>query len=127
MILLKSWNSKEQKIGSTDGLLQKFSSITKCQGNSFFFFLTSFDDFHCRASDVWSFGVLLWEMCERKLPYDGLSNAQVMEGVCKQGLRLSTTNFPAGLAALMQRCWTEPEKRPSFEEIFVILQQLLKE
>ena len=81
-----------------------------------------------RASDVWSFGVLLWEMCERKLPYEGQSESQVVEGVCKQGMRLGTGTAPSGLVSLMQKCWSfEPENRPSFPEIVVTLQTLLKE
>ena len=45
-------------------------------------------------SDVWAFGVILWEVftnCE--MPYGKLTNAQVVDQVTKSGLRLPKPHY----------------------------------
>lgn len=67
-------------------------------------------------SDVWSFGVLMWEVfAEGRLPYEHLSNAQVVESLNK-GLRLQKPRLaPNSVHVLMEWCWKEkPESRPTF-------------
>lgn len=74
------------------------------------------------ASDVWSFGVVLWEIAEGKRPYPDLSNSEVINAVCDHGVRLpkpQRVEIPDELYKLMLRCWdSEPEKRPSFNDIY---------
>ena len=68
------------------------------------------------ASDVWSFGVLLWEMFfPNKLPYAELSNIQIPSKI-PSGYRLSIPpSYPDTVASIMKACWQKkPEKRPSF-------------
>ena len=75
------------------------------------------------ASDVWSFGVLLWEMYyPNKLPYTELNNVQVPMKV-HLGHRLSIpTAYPSTVASIMKACWQrKPEKRPSFLLISTLL------
>lgn len=75
------------------------------------------------ATDVWSFGVLLYEIVTMgSFPYRGLSNAQVLEHV-KCG---NTAHVPDGvnnkLSQLIYNCWSlDPKKRPSAAEIAVYL------
>ncbi|TSQ81042.1 Tyrosine-protein kinase ITK/TSK [Bagarius yarrelli] len=67
-------------------------------------------------SDVWSFGVLMWEVyTEGRLPYECRSNAEVVESL-NAGLRLMKPRLcPEPVYQLMQWCWKEkPEDRPSF-------------
>ncbi|XP_029020765.1 tyrosine-protein kinase ITK/TSK [Betta splendens] len=67
-------------------------------------------------SDVWSFGVLMWEVySEGRLPYENRSNAEVAESL-NAGLRLLKPRLsPDGVHQLMEWCWKEkPEDRPSF-------------
>ncbi|KAF3693678.1 Tyrosine-protein kinase ITK/TSK [Channa argus] len=67
-------------------------------------------------SDVWSFGVLMWEVYnEGRLPYENLSNAEVVESL-NAGLRLLKPRMaPDAIHKLMEWCWKEkPEDRPSF-------------
>ncbi|XP_074012023.1 tyrosine-protein kinase Fes/Fps isoform X4 [Numenius arquata] len=70
-------------------------------------------------SDVWSFGILLWEAFSLgAVPYANLSNQQMREAV-EQGMRLDPPEqCPEEVYRLMQRCWEyDPRKRPSFGTI----------
>ena len=74
-------------------------------------------------SDVWSFGILLYEILTYdRLPYTGLTNAEVGLKVIK-GYRLPKPYFcPDILYEIMQACWKEePEHRPSFNALQNIL------
>ncbi|XP_047440335.1 tyrosine-protein kinase ITK/TSK [Mugil cephalus] len=67
-------------------------------------------------SDVWSFGVLMWEVySEGRLPYENRSNAEVVESL-STGLRLLKPRLaPDSVHLLMDWCWKEkPDDRPSF-------------
>eukprot|EP00727_Mastigamoeba_balamuthi_P012476 m51a1_g7851 putative ephrin type-b receptor 1 isoform x2 (1609) ;mRNA; f:228914-233740 len=68
------------------------------------------------ASDVWSFGVVLWELYSNGAkPYEGLANADVLAALAA-GRRLEPPpGMPAALAALMRECFREdPALRPTF-------------
>ncbi|NXQ85953.1 FES kinase, partial [Nyctibius grandis] len=70
-------------------------------------------------SDVWSFGILLWEAFSLgAVPYANLSNQQTREAV-EQGVRLDPPEqCPEDVYRLMQRCWEyDPRKRPSFSTV----------
>ncbi|NXI75373.1 FES kinase, partial [Rhipidura dahli] len=70
-------------------------------------------------SDVWSFGILLWEAFSLgAVPYANLSNQQTREAV-EHGTRLDPPEqCPEEVYQLMQRCWEyDPCKRPSFSTI----------
>ncbi|KAM4772451.1 inactive tyrosine-protein kinase 7 [Rhinophrynus dorsalis] len=77
------------------------------------------DDFSTK-SDVWSFGVLMWEVYTRgELPYPTLPDDEVLAGLQNGSLKLPA---PEGCSSriykLMQRCWaTSPKDRPSFSDI----------
>nr|AIF28001.1 insulin-like growth factor 1 receptor [Monopterus albus]AIN42398.1 insulin-like growth factor 1 receptor [Monopterus albus] len=70
-------------------------------------------------SDVWSFGVVLWEIATlAEQPYQGLSNEQVLRFVMEGGLLEKPQNCPDMLFELMRTCWQyNPKMRPSFVEI----------
>uniref|UniRef100_A0A673BP73 Tyrosine-protein kinase n=1 Tax=Sphaeramia orbicularis TaxID=375764 RepID=A0A673BP73_9TELE len=59
-------------------------------------------------SDVWSFGVLMWEVYnEGRLPYDNQTNAEVVESL-NAGLRLLKPRLaPTSAYQLMEWCWKE--------------------
>ncbi|KAM8877901.1 insulin-like growth factor 1 receptor [Synchiropus picturatus] len=70
-------------------------------------------------SDVWSFGVVLWEVATlAEQPYQGLSNEQVLRFVMEGGLLEKPHNCPDLLFELMRLCWQyNPKMRPSFVDI----------
>ncbi|XP_071435995.1 tyrosine-protein kinase Fer isoform X2 [Pithys albifrons albifrons] len=70
-------------------------------------------------SDVWSFGILLWETFSLGVcPYPGMTNQQAREQV-EKGYRMSAPQkCPEEIYKVMQRCWDyKPENRPKFSEI----------
>ena len=78
------------------------------------------------ASDVWSFGVVLWEMYNPKeIPYDNIKIKDATSLAMKvgRGLRLAIPEeYPSKVERIMKACWQEnPTKRPSF----IFIAQLL--
>ncbi|XP_048646184.1 tyrosine-protein kinase Fes/Fps isoform X2 [Marmota marmota marmota] len=79
-------------------------------------------------SDVWSFGILLWETFSLGAsPYPNLSNQQTREFV-ETGGRLPCPELcPDAVFRLMEQCWAyEPGQRPSFSIIYQELQSIRK-
>ena len=106
-------------------------------------------------SDVWSFGVLMWEVLTMgnyllsyikinkvylyftficgiiillgKRPYDGLAVSDVMHHVCiKNGHLDIPQNCPPTMKAHLLKCWKfNPSDRPSFSNLLIVLQELL--
>ncbi|XP_077174308.1 tyrosine-protein kinase Fes/Fps isoform X2 [Paroedura picta] len=75
-------------------------------------------------SDVWSFGILLWEAFSLgATPYSSMSNQQARESV-EKGMRMSAPNqCPEEVYKLMLRCWEyHPTGRPTFS---ALLQELV--
>ncbi|XP_018568548.1 focal adhesion kinase 1 isoform X6 [Anoplophora glabripennis] len=81
------------------------------------------------ASDVWMFGVCIWEILMLGVkPFQGVKNNDVI-GKIENGERLALPpDCPPRLYSLMSQCWSyEPSKRPSFKDIKEILQEILSE
>ncbi|KAL5213895.1 hypothetical protein ABZP36_003047 [Zizania latifolia] len=78
--------------------------------------------------DVYSFGVILWELLTMQQPWSGLSPAQVVGAVAFQSRRLAIPQDTVPeLAALVESCWDDdPRQRPSFSSIVDTLKKLLR-
>ncbi|XP_077993626.1 tyrosine-protein kinase receptor-like [Glandiceps talaboti] len=77
------------------------------------------DGIFTSKTDVWSFGVLLWEtMSLGYMPYPGMTNQEVMK-FSAQGERMPPPrNCPMPVYRIMTQCWQQlPENRPNFTTI----------
>uniref|UniRef100_T1H974 Tyrosine-protein kinase receptor n=1 Tax=Rhodnius prolixus TaxID=13249 RepID=T1H974_RHOPR len=74
------------------------------------------DGIFTTKTDVWSFGVLMWEvMSMGYMPYTGCANREVMQLVTNGGRLAPPTNCPSQLYAIMTQCWQpNPDDRPGF-------------
>ncbi|GFY37051.1 insulin receptor [Trichonephila inaurata madagascariensis] len=81
------------------------------------------DGLFSSQSDVWSYGVVLWEMATlASQPYQGLANEQVLHFVISGGKMSKPENCPAKLYAIMELCWAKnPKARPTFTELIDML------
>uniref|UniRef100_A0A914S4I3 Protein kinase domain-containing protein n=1 Tax=Parascaris equorum TaxID=6256 RepID=A0A914S4I3_PAREQ len=79
-----------------------------------------------RAADMWSFGILLWELSTREVPFSDLSPMEIGMKIALEGLRVP---FPPGISRnmgrLMNICLNEdPGRRPNFDQIIPILEKM---
>ncbi|XP_016942325.2 mitogen-activated protein kinase kinase kinase isoform X2 [Drosophila suzukii] len=81
---------------------------------------------YSKSSDVWSYGVLLWELITGETPYKGFDPLSVAYGVAVNTLTLPIPKTcPETWGALMKSCWqTDPHKRPGFKEILKQLESI---
>ena len=80
-------------------------------------------------SDVWSFGVLLWEIMTRgMIPYAAVNNYEILSHI-ESGNRLEKpAACPLSVYQLMQQCWqVERHLRPSFRDVVEKLNNVLTE
>lgn len=74
--------------------------------------------------DVWSFGVVLWELLTGEMPYAGVDQAAIIYGIGNESLHLPVpTTAPLGFSLLLKQCWNPCAKhRPEFRQILLHLQ-----
>ncbi|XP_047660690.1 tyrosine-protein kinase SYK isoform X5 [Tachysurus fulvidraco] len=78
----------------------------------------NFFKFSCK-SDVWSFGVLMWEAFSYgQKPYKGMKGNEVIQ-LIESGERMGAPlNCPSEMYNIMLKCWTyKPDERPSFSVV----------
>ncbi|XP_042451120.1 probable serine/threonine-protein kinase SIS8 isoform X1 [Zingiber officinale] len=69
--------------------------------------------------DIFSLGVIMWELCTLNRPWDGTPPVQVIYAVANEGTGLEIPEGPLG--KLIADCWAEPDERPSCQEILTRL------
>uniref|UniRef100_A0A8C5HZK3 Mitogen-activated protein kinase kinase kinase 12 n=1 Tax=Gouania willdenowi TaxID=441366 RepID=A0A8C5HZK3_GOUWI len=73
--------------------------------------------------DIWSFGVVLWEMLTGEVPYKDVDSSAIIWGVGNNSLQLPVPeSCPDGFKILLRQCWNcKPRNRPSFRQILLHL------
>ncbi|XP_029626026.1 macrophage colony-stimulating factor 1 receptor 1 isoform X2 [Salmo trutta] len=87
-----------------------------------------FDCVYTVQSDVWSYGILLWEVFSLgKSPYPNIVVDTRFYKMIKDGCHMSQPDFaPPEIYTIMKMCWNmEPTVRPTFSTIGQLIQSLL--
>ncbi|KAF5464762.1 hypothetical protein F2P56_014814 [Juglans regia] len=80
-------------------------------------------------SDVYSYGVILWELATKKIPWDNLNSMQVIGavGFMHQRLEIPKDTDPQW-ASIIESCWHgDPACRPTFQELLQRLKDLQRQ
>ncbi|XP_062161178.1 serine/threonine/tyrosine-protein kinase HT1 [Alnus glutinosa] len=78
-----------------------------------------------RRVDVYSFGLILWEMVAGTIPYEDMNPIQAAFAVVNKNLRPAIPgDCPPAMRALIEQCWSlQSEKRPEFWQVVKVLEQ----
>ncbi|XP_068606741.1 KIT proto-oncogene, receptor tyrosine kinase b [Brachionichthys hirsutus] len=89
-----------------------------------------FDCVYTFESDVWSYGILLWEIFSLgNSPYPGMQVGSSFYRMIQDGQRMSRPEFaPSQMYDMMLSCWShDPLKRPSFGKLVESTERHLSE
>ncbi|XP_072251920.1 macrophage colony-stimulating factor 1 receptor 1-like isoform X2 [Leuresthes tenuis] len=87
-----------------------------------------FDCVYTVQSDVWSYGILLWEIFSLgKSPYPSMAVDSRFYKMVKRGYQMTHPDFaPPEMYTIMKMCWNlEPTERPTFSKISQMIERLL--
>ena len=75
-------------------------------------------------SDVWTFGIVVYEIVARQEPHTGLDQMETGIKIRNEGLSPKIPSCHPILQNIMTQCWNlDPENRPNFEIICNMLEQ----
>uniref|UniRef100_A0A4W5LAI0 receptor protein-tyrosine kinase n=1 Tax=Hucho hucho TaxID=62062 RepID=A0A4W5LAI0_9TELE len=89
-----------------------------------------FDCLYTVQSDVWSYGILLWEIFSLgKSPYPSILVDTKFYKMIESGYQMSRPDFaPPEMYTIMKMCWNlEPIERPTFSKISQLIERVLGE
>lgn len=82
-----------------------------------------------RSVDVYSFGVIVWQVLRSKVPFRDMGKKAYIQEVVVGGRRPPLDrNWPKGFSELLEKCWHEDkDARPTFTQVLEDLDILIKE
>ena len=80
-------------------------------------------------SDVYSYGIVVWEILARETPYKGIKPSAITYQVASMNKRpelsIIHSSCPEKLKSLMIECWDDsPQSRPTFQQILAKLDEI---
>lgn len=84
---------------------------------------------YTEKADVYSFGIMVWQMARDRVPFKGLSREDFMTHVVTAGERPKLDkSWPAGFSTLLTASWhKDSQSRPSFQAIVAQLSKLMED
>ncbi len=82
-----------------------------------------------KAADVYSFGIILWEIATREKPFsdappDVKGSLRMIEFIRRGGRSALPDNMPTWFCQLIAQCWAQdPSTRPSFDHVVAALEE----
>lgn len=78
---------------------------------------------YSNKADVYSYGVVLWEMIAKDQPFRGMTPIQAAFAVARQQMRPALPRYtPLKIGELVEHCWhQDPNRRPTFSDILEAL------
>jgi TPR repeat protein/tRNA A-37 threonylcarbamoyl transferase component Bud32 len=81
---------------------------------------------YTKACDVYSFGIVLWEIATQQLPYQGLQRERIACIVTKGERMVIPHDVPKPYRQLIEECWSHsPKSRPDFQTIVVRIKNII--
>lgn len=82
------------------------------------------DPIYTFSGDIWSLGLVLWEMLTNKIPYEKIGNAIKIQMAIMNGKKEEIPeNCPEELRKILEDCWKDRENRPTAPKIVEALSQ----
>ena len=83
---------------------------------------------YTQTADVFSYGVVLWQLLTREVPFADKSQIEAAAAVALEGLRPPMpADVPKSILELIQQCWSQnATERPSFDRIVEKLEKMEK-
>lgn len=126
LLVDKDWNVKVADFGLTRFLDEK-KQMTQVGTPMWMAPEVIMGEQYTEKADVYSFGIIMWEILMRKEPYTDKETMQIVVEVVNNGLRPTVDNELKTnmLYPLMTDCWhQDPKQRPTFEVILDRLKQI---
>eukprot|EP01087_Luapelamoeba_hula_P003945 TRINITY_DN138_c0_g1_i2.p1 TRINITY_DN138_c0_g1~~TRINITY_DN138_c0_g1_i2.p1 ORF type:complete len:1733 (-),score=273.96 TRINITY_DN138_c0_g1_i2:43-5241(-) len=117
ILIDENWNAKVADFGFARIKLDN-ATMTKCGSPCWTAPEVIEGKKYTEKADVYSFGIILWEILTRAVPYKGRNHMNISLDIVNGVRPKMPNNAPVRFARLITRCWrANPEKRPAMGKV----------